>query len=110
MARLARKVAAVLTSRAAWCRIQAAQTAHQFSSALWACDKLQLKDGPMLPQLLSGGTELLMRRPDTWQMRQLSACMVGLAHLQAEGDAAFLSAAEQQLLRLLPTAEASSHC
>ena len=55
---------------------------RQFGSALWACDKLHLVDEALLPELLFGATELLMHRPGTWQMRQLSACMVGLAGLQ----------------------------
>ena len=79
--------------------------ANKFGGTLWACNKLQLKDGPMLPQLLSGASELLTNQPGVWQMPQLTACLVGLAGLQLEGDAAFLSAPEQRLLRL-PTAEA----
>ena len=79
---------------------------RQLSSAVWACNTLNVRSAEMLSTLLAAAQASMVTRPQTWNSMELSTLLDGLAGLQLGGDSAVLVAAEQLLPQVLPAADA----
>ena len=78
---------------------------RHLSGAVSACGILVIKPA-WLPRLLARAEESMKTKPLSWNLIDISACLVGLAKLPYEGHPSIWATAQQHLPRLLPTAEA----